>query len=171
MISNPAAGIDDADLTAQFQMTKRLWEMESEVNGLLRSYDSLKAQIDERRSAAKAQRVSLPEEVGKALDEHEGRITELSGALAIPELEDRPASAEPPRLSEKLSDLFQNVNGVNAAPTPAQLAYMAALEAEHRRLLDEGRRYLESVQELNTLLRAASLPGLLIPDPVDPTRP
>ena len=61
VVMNPAAGVDDAALEAQFRVTKRLWEMQSETNVWLRGLDSVKAQIEDRREAAAAQGEEISE--------------------------------------------------------------------------------------------------------------
>jgi chromosome segregation ATPase len=136
--------------------------MQSAVNELLQSLDSVKSQIEDRRAAAR----NLRKEISKALEEDLTasleRIRELSDALVTPELEDRPAIGEAPRLSEKLSDLFSSASSVNAGPTEAQRRYFEELSREHERLGGEARGYLASLAELNGKLRAEELPVLLV---------
>ena len=161
VVSNPAAAIAGSDLAAQFQMTKSLREMQSAVNELLRSLDGLKSQIEERKTAARNLRKEISEALDKNLTDTLHRIEELSGALVIPELEDRPSVGEAPRLYEKLSDLFSSANSVNAGPTEAQKRYFEELSREHERLAGEVRSFLASLSELNGKLRAEELPVLL----------
>jgi hypothetical protein len=161
VVSNPAAGIDDSDLAAQFRMTSSIREMQSEINLRLQSFDRLKSQIEERQSVAR----SLKKEISEALEEdlwgNLERIKELSSALVIPELEDRPSVGEGPRLFEKLADLLSSVNSANAAPTEAQRRYFEELSREHEELAEEARSYLGSFGELNGKLRSEELPVLL----------
>jgi len=161
VVSNPAAGIDDSELAAQFRMTKSIWEMQSEINGLLQSLDSLKSQIEDRKSAAKNLKKKISETLEKDLKDVLEKIEGLSNGLVTPELEDRPPVGEAPRLYEKQSDLFGSVNSVNAAPTEAQTRYFEELSREHDRLAGEARSYLDSLEELNGKLRAEELPVLL----------
>jgi chromosome segregation ATPase len=161
VVSNPAAGLDDAALAAQFRMTGSIREMQSRVNLLLQTLDALKAQIEERKTAARNLKKEISEALENDLKAGVERIDALSGGLVIPELEDRPSLAEAPRLYEKLSDLFSSVNSVNAAPTEAQTRYFEELSREHDRLSAEVRSYLDSLSELNGKLRAEELPVLL----------
>jgi hypothetical protein len=161
VVSNPAAKLADSDLASQFRMTKSIWEMQSEVNGLLQKLDSLESQIEERRTAARNLKKEIPEALEADLKATLKTIEELSGKLVAPELEDRPSSGEAPRLSEKLADLFSSVNSVNAAPTEAQTRYFEELSGEHQRLAAEVRSYLQTLEELNGKLRAEEIPVLL----------
>ncbi len=135
--------------------------MQSGVNQLLRTLDSLKAQIEERKTAARNLKKEISETLEKDLKDVLEKIEGLSNGLVMPELEDRPAVGESPRLYEKLSDLFGSVNSVNASPTEAQTRYFEELSREHDRLAGEVRSYLDSLTELNGKLRAEELPVLL----------
>ncbi len=159
--SNPVAGIDHSELAAQFRMTKSIWGMQSQINGLLQSLDSLKSQIEDRKSAAKNLKKKISETLEKDLKDVLEKIEELSNGLVMPELEDRPPVGEAPRLYEKLQDLFSSVNSVNAAPTEAQSRYFEELLREHERLSGEAGRYLASLEGLNANLRAEEIPVLL----------
>jgi hypothetical protein len=161
VVSNPAAGIDDSELAAQFRMTKSIWEMQSGVNQLLQTLDNLKAQIEDRKSAARNLRKEISETLETDLKGVLEKIAALSSELIMPELEDRPSVGEAPPLYEKLSDLFGSVNSVNASPTESQTRYFEELSREHERLSEEVRRYLASLEELNGKLRAEELPVLL----------
>jgi hypothetical protein len=162
VVANPVAGIDDAALQEQFRMTKALWEMQTEVNGLLRTMDGLKSQIEERKSAAQAQKKELGEALSKSLSEHLERIGTLSGKLETPELPDRPSIGEAPRLLDKIGDLFASVNGVNAAPTKAQAEYYEKIREERNALVDEVRAYLGSLAALKASLEAEKITRLLV---------
>jgi archaellum component FlaC len=161
VVSNPAAGIDDSELAAQFRITKSIWEMQSEINRLLQSLDGLKSQIEERKSAARNLKKEIPEALEADLKDVVAEIEKLSDELITPKLDDRPSVGEAPRLYEKLSDLFGTVNSVNAAPTEAQMRYFEELSRERHRLAGAVRSYLASLEELNGKLRAEKLPVLL----------
>ena len=79
VVMNPAARVTDAELDAQFRVTKRLWEMQSRVNLWLRGLDSLKAQLEDRRAAANAQERELGEQLDAQLTEHSENIETLAG--------------------------------------------------------------------------------------------
>ncbi len=161
VVSNPAAGIDDAALRAQFAMTKSIWEMQSRVNELLRTLDSLKSQIDDRKNAARTLKKDMTDSLDSDMKGVLEKIEALSGELIPPELEDRPSVGEAPRLYEKLSDLFSSVNSVNASPTEAQTRYFEEISRGHARLSEEVQTYLASLEELNGKLRTEGLPVLL----------
>ncbi len=161
VVSNPAAAIDDAELRAQFTMTKSIWEMQSRVNELLRTLDSVKSQIEERKKAARSVKKEIAESLDSDLKAVLEKIESLSGELILPELEDRPSVGEAPRLYEKLSDLFSSVNSVNASPTEAQTRYFGELSRGHALLSEQAQSYLASLEELNGKLRAGEIPVLL----------
>jgi len=161
VVSNPAARIADSDLEAQNRMTRSAWKMQSATNRLLQTLDSLKAQIEDRKSAARSLGKTISETLDSDLKGVLEKIEALSGALAMPELKDRPAVGEAPRLYEKLSDLLASVGSVNAAPTEAQRRYFEELNRESLRLTGEVSSYLASLTELNAKLHAEELPVLL----------
>jgi hypothetical protein len=161
VVSNPAARIDDSALARQFLMTKSIWEMQSETNRTLQTLDGLKAQVEERKTAARNLKKEIPEALEAELKEVVDKIEALSGELATPELEDRPAIGEAPRLFEKLSDLTSSVSSVNAAPTEAQTRYLEEITRERDRLQGEARSFLDSLEELNGKLGAEGLPVLM----------
>jgi photosystem II stability/assembly factor-like uncharacterized protein len=165
VVMNPVAGVADAALLEQFVVAKRIWRMQSDVNELLQRLDGLKSQLADRRAALRTQRKSISEELDKALDDRSARIDEVSNALAVPVLEDRPGVGEGPRLSEKLSDLFGSVNSVSSAPTTAQREYLELLEREHARLQGDANALFDSLRELDDSLEREGVPRLLVPNP------
>jgi hypothetical protein len=135
--------------------------MQSGINELLRKLDGLKSQIEERKNAARSLRKEISDSLEADLKGVLEKIGSLSGELLVPELEDRPAIGEAPRLYEKLSDLFSSVNSVNASPTEAQTRYFEELSGRHATQLEEVRAYLASLADVNGKLRAEKLPVLL----------
>jgi hypothetical protein len=161
VVSNPAARIPDSDLAKQYQMTRSLWEMQSETNRTLQTLDAVKSQIEERRTAARNLKKEIPAVLEAELTTVVEKIEALSGNLATPELEDRPAIGEAPRLYDKMSDLLSSVSSVNAAPTEAQARYFEEISRERDRLQGDARSFLDSLKELNGKLGAEGLPGLM----------
>jgi hypothetical protein len=135
--------------------------MQSEVNQLLQTLDSITAQIEDRKNAARNLGKNLSEALDADLKGVLEEIGALSDTLAMPELTDRPSVGEAPRLYEKLSDLLSSVNSVNAAPTEAQRQYFDSLVRENERLAGDVRSYIASLTGLNEKLRVEGIPVLL----------
>ena len=84
----------------------------------------------------------------------------------------RPEKPKPPsgraEIAEKLGNLFFTIEGVNAAPTPAQRAYLEELQTEFRQKLDEANRFIaQSVPQINETLRKHNAPQLIPGKPVE----
>jgi hypothetical protein len=79
-------------------MTKSIRDMQSAVNGLLQSLDSLKSQIEDRKRGPESEEedLALEKDLKDVLEDRE-----LSNGLVIPELEDRPSVGEARRGSRE----------------------------------------------------------------------
>lgn len=157
---DPTVAVSPRELEAQFQVGRRLTDLRGQVNERLRALDTIKSQLEARRKEAKQLKKELPaalEEKWKAVDEA------LAGCYdRLIRDEKKPFWSVGPRVSERLGDLFDNVDGGFGAPTPAQLDYLRALEGETATALGEVDRFLaEQIPALDAELRAAGVAGLV----------
>ena len=67
----------------------------------------------------------------------------------------------------RLRGLYQTIEGVNARPIGAQIAYFNELKDEYGTAMAAVNEYLnQTVKDLNALLAQHQVPILLIPEPV-----
>ncbi|MEW6213516.1 MAG: hypothetical protein AB1631_34795, partial [Acidobacteriota bacterium] len=67
-----------------------------------------------------------------------------------------------PRISDKLVNLFFTIEGVNAAPTPAQKENFDEIAAEVPQRINEVNKFVsETVAQMNEALKKAGLPVLI----------
>jgi prephenate dehydrogenase len=89
-------------------------------------------------------------------------VDETIGKLAAPAAEGLGYRGSS-RIAEKLSGLFASIQGVNAAPTPAQIEAFAELQPEVATALADAEKVInERLKKLNELLRKNDAPTLII---------
>jgi hypothetical protein len=162
---DPTASVTSGALETQYQRTTSLRDLRSSVNDALRGLDSLKSQIEERRKALETQKKEIPESLKTGFD---SRLQELNGILdRLARPSGKPFWSEGPRLSERLQDLFGQLNGTLVAPTAAQSEYLEELRAEYRGKMDEVNRFFgEAAPALSRVLEENGAPGLLVPQAI-----
>jgi photosystem II stability/assembly factor-like uncharacterized protein len=143
-------------LRRQFDMAVELRELESAVNDVLRTVDSIKDQMDDRRRTARLQSADVPADLTTALGDLGKRFDTVAEQLARPL--GGSGFATGPRVVERLAALMGTINGVNAAPTAAQAAYFAELKEEARVALAGTAALSGIVDELNATLARFDLP-------------
>lgn len=163
---DPTVSVPEADLRAQFEMALALRDMQSATSDALRALDSLKEQLEERQKRLAEQSPAPPDEVKKTIADAITRVEALIGELTRPQ--NVPTYALGPKLAQKLSSLFQAVDGVNAAPTPAQREYFAELQSECRKKIGEANAFLaQEVARLNETLRRHAVAPVMTGKPIE----
>jgi DNA-binding MurR/RpiR family transcriptional regulator len=139
-----------------------LREMISATNTALRSLDGIKEQLRQIEKTVKEKMPDAPKDLASELAEHLKLTDALIYKLAAPSQEGlgyRGAS----QLSEKLSSLFSSVQGVNAAPTPAQKEFFDELQQEFQSKMPEVNKFLnEQMPKLNETLRKNNAPTVIV---------
>ena len=162
---DPTASVAAGALETQYQLTTKLRDLRSSVNDALRGLDSLKVQIEERKKTLQTQKKEIPEALKTGLETNLEELNRILDGLARPS--GKPFWSERPRLSERLQDLFGQLNGVLVGPTAAQSAYVEELRAEYRDKIGGVNRFFgESALALSQLLSDNAAPGLLMPPAV-----
>jgi len=162
---DPTASVAEGSLETQYELTTKLRDMRSSVNDALRGLDSLKVQIEERKKTLETQKKEIPEALKTGLETNLEALNRILDGLAKPS--GKPFWSEGPRLSERLQDLFGQLNGVLVGPTAAQSAYIEALRAEYREKMGEVNRFFgESAPALGRLLSDNGAPALLVPQAI-----
>ncbi len=162
---DPSLDLDPDELTTQHAAALRLHRMIDGVHRALRGLDVLAAQLEARRETSRLLELELPDELTQALEDHEEAAEKLLASLARDE--EKPFWSESPRLSERLGDLFDSVDGQFASPTAAQQAYLEELAAEYgERIAAVNPFFAERVSALNDGLATAGIPPLAVPPAV-----
>ena len=159
---DPLVVVLDGTLEAQHEAASKLADLQSQVNDALRGFDALAAQRTARRDTAKLLKVELSDELEASWKAHEEAAEELLGKIT--RVEGKPFWSQGPRLIERLGQLFGNIDGQFAAPTAAQMEFLAELETETAEVMAEVQAFFEGdVTLFSEELEAAGLPGLLVP--------
>jgi len=163
---DPALRVPNTALATQLDYALKLRDMESAGNRTLKNMESIKTQLQAIQKTVEQQ---LGDK-GKALDTEITRDLEqletMSASLARPPEVSR--LEEGPRVLEKVRSLFQSLEGVDAAPTAAQIDYFGELAAEYRQKLAEATGFLEkTVPQWNEDLHKAGAPMLIVTKPVE----
>lgn len=159
VVLDPTVKVAPADLERQFQSAIKLEEMVSSANALLRRLDSFDDQLQQM------------EKLGKDLGEQKARDISKLVADARKELEKQlnligrkrggGRLDTSPSLSDGIIGLFRDIDGPNAGPTSAQLAYLAELDKEYAQQSKAVNSAMAKlVAQWNDGLRKQGLPGL-----------
>ena len=159
---DPALNVSLEDLKTQEKYALQIREMQSFVNDGLRALDLLKDQLSERKKTLERQSGQYPQVID-AIDEHLTRIESILEILVRPE--GTAFWSDGPKLMGRLQRLFWSVDGVNAAPTKAQVEYFEELKIEFEDARARVDAYLEhSAKEINKVFQENSVPLILIPE-------
>jgi hypothetical protein len=140
--------------------------MQSTLNDALRLIDGLKSQVEERKKTMQALGRNVKESTVRAVNGHLEKITALQNEISR-SLGGRtlglPSSG--PRVLERVSSLLRAVDGLNAAPTQAQVVFYGELVVEFREAMDKVNDYMsDTARELNSALESSRIPQVLIPE-------
>ena len=159
---DPSIEVSLEDLRVQYRVVRSLQDKVSVLNDGLRRIDVVDAQLEARRETAKSLQQELPEDLLTAFDEYESATSELLDELA--RAEDKPYWSQGPRLSDRLQSLAREIDGQFAAPTHAQMDYLAELESEFvEKVAGVNTLFSETLPVLNARLQEEGIPGALIP--------
>ncbi len=159
---DPSVEVSLEDLREQFRVVESLQNRVSVLNDGLRRIDAVRVQMEARRSTAKQMQQEFPEELKTAVEDCEEEIADLLGGLA--RAEDKPFWSQGPRLSERLQSLAAEIDGQFAAPTRAQMKYLAELEEEFgTALVKVNGLFAETLPELNRRMEEQGTPPILLP--------
>jgi len=162
---DPLLTVTTEELTAQFEVASQLHQWQSAVNDGLRGLDVLREQIEARRTTLGTMKQQIPEELETLWEAYEEKIREHMNVLVREE--DNPSWSQGPRLCERLRRLFRMVDQAFAAPTAAQMDYLAELRGELREAMDGLNRFFtEAAPAFNAALERHRIPPLAVPEPI-----
>jgi hypothetical protein len=165
VVMDPTLKVSLEEIERQFEFLLEIQNLQSKVNSVLRELDRLIDQIKERQKIIQGMDFSNRKTLTNALDSHLSQIEELENRMVRPPLKIWPPVDQPPRISEKLSDLFNQVDEANAAPTSSQNETFLELTDDYRKIILKVNAYLsDSAPELNSRLKKHEIPPVLIPE-------
>jgi photosystem II stability/assembly factor-like uncharacterized protein len=163
---DPTVSAPATELQATYDYSLKLRDMQSVTNDAIRSLDSLKTQLEQIEKTVKDRLPDAPAELTKALEDYKKQVDTLQNTIARPA--DAPGFGGGARLSEQLGGLFFSIEGVNAAPTPAQREYFEELQAEFPKKMAEVNKFItQTVPQMNETLRRYNAPTLVAGKPVE----
>lgn len=161
---DPALEVSKEDLVERQRYAFELRDMQSYVNDGLRALDSVLSQLKERKDVIKDSK-EISVQVLIAVKDHIQEVTKIQNTLSRPE--GRAVRRESSKLVGRLRGLYQTVEGVNARPTEAQIAYFEELKDEYNTALAAVNQYLsQTANDLNDLLSQQQAPVIIVPEPV-----
>jgi photosystem II stability/assembly factor-like uncharacterized protein len=163
---DPTVTVSAADLQLQQDLSLKLRDMQSALSDSLRLLDSVKNQLEQAEKVVKDRMPDAPADLTKAIADYKKQVDTLANSLAIPQSESGLSNGA--RLSEKTGGLFFGIDGVNAAPTPAQREYVAELQTEFPQKLGEVNKFIkETVPSMNETLRRFNAPTIIVGKPIE----
>jgi photosystem II stability/assembly factor-like uncharacterized protein len=164
---DPSVVSSREDLRLQYRYGLRLLEMESVLNEALDAIEGLSAQVAERRKTqlalGRGDR-ARPESL-KTVQEFLTAAQALEDSLTRPR--GKPFWSEGPRLLERVSGLFAEIDRNDALPTQAELTFWAELVIELREALGRVNEFLDGeAKKVNSALGDLRAPPIFIPDPI-----
>jgi photosystem II stability/assembly factor-like uncharacterized protein len=154
------------DLRAQRDLGLKLRDMQSAINDSLRTFDSIKSQLENIERTMKDRLPDAPEDAKKAIADYKKQIDTISETLSRPE--GGLGFSGRAQLLDRTGSLFFAIDGVNAAPTSAQRRLFDEVQAEFQKKMQEVNRFItQSVPQMNETLRRQNLPQLIAGKPIE----
>ncbi len=161
---DPTVKVTAAELQSQYDLSMKLQEMMSKVNVTLRTLDNAKEQLQQIERTVKAQMADAPKELATAIGDSIKQIDAESGKLSGRGGGDTGGGLRAGRsqISEKLSSLFGNIQGVNAAPTKAQREFFDEIQPEFQTRITEAEKFIrEQLPKVNDPLKKHNAPTVI----------
>ena len=164
---DPTLNVSPNDLRAQLSALQKLGAMQSTASVALRYLDSVKEQLKHTETTMKGLNKEPDKELMKALADYQKQIEDLETQIAR---SNEPALGLPggSRVLDRLGGLFGSINGVNAAPTTAQMDYLKELEPDFRQRMTALNNFItETIPRWNDKLRGWNAPTVTTGKAVD----
>jgi photosystem II stability/assembly factor-like uncharacterized protein len=164
---DPTVKVFTEDLQVQYEMAVKLRDLQSGVNDSLRALDGIKSQIEQIEKTVKEQMSNAPEELTKAIADYKKQVDDTMNKIARAPNQDGLGGGNA-KLSENLGGLYFSIQGVNAAPTPAQREYLTEVQADYNASMGEIVKFInESVPKMNETLKKYNAPIIIPGKPVE----
>jgi hypothetical protein len=149
-------------------MSLKLRDMHSTTNNTLRALDSIKGQLQFIERTVKERLTDPPKELTAAITDNLKELDKVLATLSRPQEEGLGYNPGRAQLTDEIGGLFFTIDATNAAPTPAQREYYAALQTRFRTTLAESNKFFTvSIPRLNEMLRRFDAPSVMVGKPVE----
>jgi photosystem II stability/assembly factor-like uncharacterized protein len=163
---DPTVTVSTADLQLLHDMTLKLRDMQTATNDSLRLLDSVKIQLEQAEKTIKDRMPDVPADLTKAIADYKKQVDTLMNTLARPD--DEAGLGGGMRFSDRLGNLFFEMDSVNAAPTPAQREYFAELQTEFPQKVGAVNKFItETIPKMNETLRRFNGPTIMSGKPIE----
>jgi photosystem II stability/assembly factor-like uncharacterized protein len=149
---DPRVRATEAELTKQFELSKRLQDLRAELQPIGKNYEALVGELEKAKErAGKASMNQLIENLRKKLEEFANPSAVRSGeSLEL-------------NVLKKVEKLFGDLQDVDAAPTPQQEIALGNLQRDARSVLERWRSVPAEVTALNARLQTAGIEPIKFP--------
>jgi hypothetical protein len=146
---DPRVKASEAELTKQFELSRRLQDLRAKLQPIGKSYEALVGELEKAKERAGNASVNqLIENLRKKLEEFANPSAVRSGeSLELDVL-------------NKVKELFGDLQEVDAAPTPQQEIALGNLQRDARSVLERWKTIPKEVAAVNARLEAAGLQPL-----------
>jgi photosystem II stability/assembly factor-like uncharacterized protein len=149
---DPRVKATEAELTKQFELSKRLQNLRAELQPIGKSYEALVAELEKAK-----------ERVGKAsvnqvIENLRRKLEEFANPFAV-----RAGESLELDVLKKVEKLFGDLQNVDAGPTPQQEIALGNLQRDARSVLERWKAVPPEVTALNLQLQAAGLEPIKFP--------
>ena len=158
-----------ADLQMQLDYALKPRDMQSAVTDALKMLDSVKEQLQQIEKTVKDRMPDASKDLEKAISDQLKQVESLQNSLARSEA--GLGFGGRAEIADKLGNFFSMVDGVNAAPTPYQVAYFDELQKTFREKMDDMNKFVsQTIPQLNETLRKANAPIVVAGKPIEVPR-
>jgi hypothetical protein len=149
---DPRVKANEAELTKQFELSKRLQDLRAELQPIGKSYEALVGELEKAKErAGKASVNQLIENLRRTLEEFANPFAVRAGeSLELDVL-------------KKVEKLFADLQNVDAGPTPQQEIALGNLQRDARSVIERWRSVAPKVTALNAQLQTAGIETIKFP--------
>jgi photosystem II stability/assembly factor-like uncharacterized protein len=157
---DPALKATPSELARLYETALKLREMQTRTLALRRSLDSMREQAAGIEKTMKDRVPDAAKSIAAVIKESRESLDRLRGLLARESDVTRPAA--PAGLSSQITGLLGAIDSSNAAPTAAQMAALAEIESEYRKVTGQIEESLNAqLPKWNQALGKAGAPVLV----------
>ena len=149
---DPRVKANEAELTKQFELSKRLQDLRAELQPIGKSYEALVGELEKVRERGRGANVN------QAIEDLRKKLEEFANPSAV-----RSGESLELDVLKKVENLFDDLQGVDAGPTPQQEIALGDLQRDARSVLERWKAIPEMVAAVNAQLEAAGLKPIRFP--------
>jgi hypothetical protein len=149
---DPRLKVTAAELTKQFELSKRLQDLRAELQPIGKSYEKLVGELDEAQDRARNMKAK------QAIAKLRETLEEFANSAAV-------RSGQPLELDvlKRVEKLFRDLQEVDAGPTPQQEIALGKLQPDARSVMARWQSVPAEVTALNSQLTGAGTDPIKFP--------